>query len=303
MRVLLAAFAASLALAAPASAASPDIVISQVYGGGGNAGATLKNDFIELYNRGTAPVAVTGWSVQYASSGGTTWTNRTPLTGTIKPGRYYLVQEAAGAGGTQSLPTPNATGSINMSATAGKVALVTDNVNLACGADCDAAPNVRDFVGYGGANDFETAPTPVLTNTTAALRNGGGTVDTDNNAADFTVGTPSPRNTPPPVSIADTDPDNGANDVPLDTNVTITFSGPIDLAPDAFAIACTTSGDHGFTLSGGPTQYTLDPSADFVREERCTVTVHTEDTDATLRFSTVGVQGLRIHDVQGAAHI
>src|SRR4051812_19158673 len=100
MRVLLAAVAASLALAAPASAASPDIVISQVYGGGGNAGATFKNDFIELYNRGSTPVAVTGWSVQYASSGGTTWTNRTALTGTIKPGRHYLVQEGAGAGGT-----------------------------------------------------------------------------------------------------------------------------------------------------------------------------------------------------------
>jgi uncharacterized protein len=302
MRVLLTALAAALALAAPASAASPDVVISQVYGGGGNAGATFKNDFIELYNRGAATVTVSGWSVQYASSGGTTWTNRTPLTGTIKPGRYYLVQEAAGTGGTQSLPTPNATGSIAMSATAGKVALVTDNVNLTCGADCDAAPNVRDFVGYGGANDFETAPTPVLTNTTAALRNGGGTVDTDNNLADFSVGSPNPRNTPPPVSVTATDPADGENDVPLDSNVTITFGGPIDVTPDNFGIACTTSGGHGFTLSGGPSEYTLDPAADFVREESCTVTVHTEDVDHSFSFSTVGVEGLRIHDIQGAQH-
>ena len=36
-----------------ARAISPDIVISQVYGGGGNSGATLTNDFIELFNRGT----------------------------------------------------------------------------------------------------------------------------------------------------------------------------------------------------------------------------------------------------------
>jgi predicted extracellular nuclease len=101
MRVLLSAVAAALVFAAPASAASPDIVISQVYGGGGNTGATLKNDFIELYNRGSAPVSVNGWSVQYASAGGSTWTNRTPLSGTIHPGRHYLVHEAAGNGASR----------------------------------------------------------------------------------------------------------------------------------------------------------------------------------------------------------
>jgi uncharacterized protein len=89
MRVLLAALAATLILAAPASAASPDILISQVYGGGGNSGAQFKNDFIELYNRGPDPVVVTGWSVQYAAAGGTSY-QPTPLTGTIRPGRYYL---------------------------------------------------------------------------------------------------------------------------------------------------------------------------------------------------------------------
>ncbi len=108
----------------PVAAASTSIVISQVYGGGGNANATYRNDFIELYNLGSTTVDVTGWSVQYGSSGGTTWTNRTNLTGTIQPGHYYLVQEGAGTGGTVFLPTPDATGTIAMSATAGKVALV-----------------------------------------------------------------------------------------------------------------------------------------------------------------------------------
>src|SRR5688572_27654764 len=98
MRVLPAAVAAFLILAAPASAQSPDIVISQVYGGGGNAGATLRNDFIELYNRSTEPVPVAGWSVQYASAAGAfnPPSLTTPLTGRILPGRHYLVQEAAG---------------------------------------------------------------------------------------------------------------------------------------------------------------------------------------------------------------
>jgi len=95
-------------------------VISQVYGGGGNAGSVYKNDFVELYNSGDTAVSLTGWSVQYGSSGGTSW-QVTSLTGTIQPGKYYLVQEALGAGGTTNLPTPDASGTIAMSATAGKV--------------------------------------------------------------------------------------------------------------------------------------------------------------------------------------
>ncbi|HET9421924.1 MAG TPA: ExeM/NucH family extracellular endonuclease [Nocardioides sp.] len=174
-----------------AQAVSPDIVISQVYGGGGNSGATLINDYVELRNTGTSTVDVTGWSVQYASASGTTW-QTTALSGSIPAGGYYLVQEAAGAGGTTPLPTPDATGSIPMSATAGKVALVTEGTALSCGADCDAAAGVRDFIGYGTANDFEgPGAAPGLSNTTAALR---GAFDTDTNSLDFTVGAPVPRN-------------------------------------------------------------------------------------------------------------
>src|SRR5439155_10588101 len=99
------------------------------YGGGGNAGATFKNDFVELFNRGTAAVNLTGWSVQYTTSAGTAWQG-TNLSGTIQPGQYYLVQEAQGAGGTVNLPTPDATGTISMSATAGKMALVNTTTLL-----------------------------------------------------------------------------------------------------------------------------------------------------------------------------
>jgi predicted extracellular nuclease len=238
--------------------------------------------------------------VQYASAGGTTWTNRTPLSGTIHPGRHYLVQEAAGNGGTQDLPTPNASGSIAMAAGAGKVALVTDNVSLTCAADCDGAPTVRDFVGYGAtANDSETAPTPTLTNTTAALRKSDGAVDTDNNAADFTVGAPNPRNSPRVTST----PADGASDVPLDSTIVVRFPQPVSATESSFAIDCTTSGAHAFALSGGPTEYTLDPATDFAREERCTVTVHTAELDDEFSFTTVGLEGLRIHDIQGAQHV
>src|SRR5262245_9248607 len=194
--------AATLA-GSPAAAVSADVVISEIYGGGGNSGATFTNDFIELYNRGSAPVDISTWSVQYASAAGVTWAV-TPLTGSIAPGHWYLIQEAAGAGGTTPLPTPDATGTTAMSATSGKVALVTNQTALPCGASCHAAPVVTDFVGYGTANDFEGAAAPGLSNTTSDTRDADGT-DTDNNAVDFTAGAPNPQNSesepplPPPV--------------------------------------------------------------------------------------------------------
>lgn len=45
----------------------------KVYGAGGNSGANLKNDFIEIFNGGASEVDVSGWSVQYASSSGNNW--------------------------------------------------------------------------------------------------------------------------------------------------------------------------------------------------------------------------------------
>ena len=181
-----------------ASAVSSDVVISEIYGGGGNSGATLKNDFIELRNLGTSAVDLTGWSVQYASAAGTTW-QVTPLSGSIAPGGFYLVKEAAGAGGTTDLPPADASGSISMSATAAKVALVTTATALGCGATCSSAPNVRDFVGYGTANDFEGTPAPGTSNTMSDSR---GAADTDNNGVDFTAGTPSPQGSGRPVETA-----------------------------------------------------------------------------------------------------
>src|SRR5690606_10571022 len=99
-----------------------DVVISQVYGGGGNSGATFTHDFVELFNRGTATVDLTNWSIQYTGATGTSWAV-TPLTGSIAPGGYYLIQQAPGSGGTMPLPAPDAAGSVMMAAASGKVAL------------------------------------------------------------------------------------------------------------------------------------------------------------------------------------
>ena len=194
----------ALLVAGLAYAASPNVVISQVYGGGGNSGATYTNDFVELFNRGAVAVDVTGWTVQYASSTGTSW-SKTILSGTIQPGQYFLVQEAKGSGGTVALPAPDATGTIAMSASSGKVALVNNQTALTCGGAIACFPSavIVDFVGFGSsATTFEgSGPTPTLSNTTAALRASGGCTDTDDNAADFSTGAPAPRNSASPVNV------------------------------------------------------------------------------------------------------
>jgi hypothetical protein len=175
---------------------STSIVISQVYGGGGNSGAQYKNDFIELYNLGTTTVNLSGWSVQYASDTGSSW-QVTNLSGSLAPGRYYLVQEAGGANGA-ALPAPSATDNIAMSATSGKVALVNNTTALT--GTCPSGVSIIDFVGYGptsginAPNCFEGAgPAPALSNTTADIRKNGGNQDTDNNNLDFTAAAPFPR--------------------------------------------------------------------------------------------------------------
>jgi uncharacterized protein len=318
--------------ASPAAAVSPTLVISQVYGGGGNSGATLKNDFIELHNRGTVAVDVRGWSVQYASSTGTTWFRTTLAAATlpdpvfVQPGRYFLVRQAQGTGGTVDLPNADAIGTTMMSATAGKVVLVSNNETIVTGTVCPTGAQVIDIVGYGsGTTCSETSPTANLSNTTAALRNNQGCTDTDNNGTDFTVGSPNPRNSlaDPHVcdaesapSVSSTAPSNNATGVTRDANITINFSEPVDVAGSWYAISCGSSGAHTAAQSGGPSSYTLNPDNDFAGGETCTVTVsanQVSDQDAldppdqmvadhTFSFTTETAP-IGIHEVQGASHM
>src|SRR5262245_23687782 len=117
---VMAGMTALLGAAMVPAAASAQLVISQVYGGGGNAGSTFTHDFIEVFNRGSTPIDLTGMSVQYASAAGSAWTVTALTPVVLQPGQYYLIQEAQGAGGTTPLPTPDVIGSpaIAMSATA-----------------------------------------------------------------------------------------------------------------------------------------------------------------------------------------
>ncbi|MGD9688906.1 MAG: lamin tail domain-containing protein [Phycisphaerales bacterium] len=247
--------AACAAMLASAALGQSDVVISQVYGGGGNTGAMFTHDFIELFNRSANPVNIGGWSVQYASSSGNSWTNRTniPADTILQPGQYFLIQQAAGSGGSVSLPTPDLIGNIAMGGANGKVALVNDQIALT--GTCPVGGSIVDFIGYGSANCSETAASGALGNTTAAIRGNGGCTDTNNNSTDFSVVEPSPRNSAsstnvctssvPPSGVGSAQPNPVCRDLNVVLSVAVTLgSGPS--SPIASVIGDTTQ------IGGGP---------------------------------------------------
>jgi hypothetical protein len=210
---------------------STTLVISQAYGGGGNGGSVYKNDFIEIFNKSSAPISLNGYSVQYASTTGSSWAV-TPLTNVmLQPGQYYLIQEAVGAGGTTSLPSPDAIGTIAMGGTGFKVALV--NTTSALSGTCPSSSSIIDFVGCSGtANCFEGATAPAPSNSNSISRKLNGCQDTQDNSSDFTAGLAAPRNTSTavnPCSVSCTTPSQKPTSIryggsPTNTSMTVYFS-------------------------------------------------------------------------------
>jgi uncharacterized protein len=227
----------------------PSVVMSQGYGAGGNAGAVLNRDYIELFNRGDATADVAGWTLRYAATSGTSWTNNTvlPAGASIPPGGYYLVQLAGGTNG-DPLPTPDATGTINMGGSNGKIALFTTNTDVPNTVCPSGFASLVDFIGFGTANCFEgdgAAPAPNTTN--AIFRADDGCTDTDDNAADFTAATPAPRNSSSPAN-----PCTGSG-VPVNQPVVPACDDLTLVAGDAGSVELSANDADGTVVSSGIT--------------------------------------------------
>jgi hypothetical protein len=184
-------------------AAHADLVISQIYGGGGatSTNPLYSNDWVQLYNDGPTAINLSGYSLQYAAATNTTTfgsSNTHALSGTINAGSYFLIQEGRGTGlaGTASDPVYNLTGgNLNLSATSGKLALFS---TTASGASTVAtSAYLVDLVGYGTTANFSLYPrmTANLSTTTAAIR----TTDAQGNTI-FVAGTPTPNPVPVPAA-------------------------------------------------------------------------------------------------------
>jgi uncharacterized protein len=294
-----------------ASFAQAQIAISQVYGGASSGGAVYISDYVELFNRGSAPVSITGWSVQYASSTGTSW-SVTNLSGSIPAGGYLLVKQGDGPTGI-ALPTPDVFGSTQMSGTNGKIALVSDQTALT-GA-CPTGASIVDLVGYGSANCSEVAATAALSGSTAALRKANGCTDAGNNSTDFAVGTPNPRNSASPqspcvsstitLSINDVSVAEGNSGTAI-ASFTVLLSAPAPAGGVTFDIATAdgtaTTADNDYVAQSQITQTILAGATTYTFN----VTINgdtTSEQNETFFVNVTNVVGATVSDGQGQGTI
>ena len=317
MRAFLIALAAFLILAAPASAQSTTLVINEVdYDQPGTDTA----EFIEIKNVSTSAINLDPYQLRFVNGAN---------------GLNYLtvnLPDVSLVGGDHFVVCANPATAANCDLDGGFDTNLIQNGDPD-GVVLETSAGVVDGLAYGPGTQMAGVAEGAHAIADSAAIAGQGIArvpdgcDTDSNLDDFERAaiTPGASNggTPcggPPAdaapSVADTTPDGGAAQVPLDANVEITFSEPVVLTADAVAISCSDSGAHPATRSGGPTTFTFDPGTDFARNETCTVTVSAagvSDQDAddppnnpaadfTFSFSTLGLE-LRIREIQGAAHV
>jgi predicted extracellular nuclease len=285
--------------AAPASAAAPsELFISEYVEGSSN------NKALEIYNGTGAPVDLSAakYDVQVFANGGTSATSTIPLTGAVASGDVYVLANSSAVSAilTQADQT---SGSANWN---GDDAVVLRKDG--------AVIDVFGQVGFRPVGEWGTGLTSTMDNTlrrkssvTAGDPNGadafdpaaewdGFAVDTFSGLGSHTVdGGPATDAAP---RVTSTTPASGASTVAVDTSPTVTFSEPVKAA-GAFTLSCSISGAKTLSVTGGPTTFTLDPSADFALGDACTLTVvasavtdedaidppDTMDADVVVRFS------------------
>jgi uncharacterized protein len=305
------AAAASLALPAAAPAASTTIVISELRTHGPAGG---NDEFVELRNISSAPIDVGGWQLQgcAAASGAPSTRATVPAGTTIPAGGSYLFTNTAANGYSGSVPG-DATYGVGISDDGG---VRIENAGIAV-----------DGVGKQDAGPDQCREGTGLNFPTADADNGferaGGNQDTDDNATDFTGPKPSnPQNSGSAPSsdaapaVASSDPANGQSGVDPGSSISVTFSERVTTAADAFALACSDGRSYAVSVSSSDqVTYTVDAGESLPRAS-CTLTVRGASVsdvdpqdppdamaqDRLITFLVAGVEGLRIHDIQGGQH-
>lgn len=272
---------------ASASTDGTGVVINEAYLSGGSAGAAYANKFVELYNPGTSPVSLSGWSVQYRpASGAAASSSVVALSGTIAPSGYYLLQGGSNGANGAPLPAPDVVSTLNPSGSAGTLILSSSTAALTLPVGSVVAnPDVVDLLGYGTSNTFETADAAAPAgNTDVKSLARTAFADTDNGSTDFGLsasitpqnsGSPGGGTSEPPVALP-IDAIQGTTDVSPQVGRTVTTTGIV-------TAAYPTGGFNGFYLQTPGTGGAVD------------LTGHTA-SDGIFVYSTAAASAVSIGD-------
>ena len=303
--------------ASPVEALAPDLMFSEYIEGSSN------NKALEIYNGTGAAIdlAANSYSVQMFFNGNPVSTLTVNLTGSVANGDVFVLAQAmANAEILAQADQTNGAGWFNGD----------DAVTLRRGSV------VLDVIGQTGSDPgtewgaglTSTADNTLRRNATVCQGDPVGTdpfdpaVDWEGFAIDTTDGlgahTANCDGDAAPTVTA-TSPPNGAAAVARDTNISVTFSEPVNVAGSWFTISCANSGPHSAVAGGGPTTFTLDPDVDFGPNEVCTVTIVASGVtdqdgddppdnlaaDTSVSFTTVdtptcGAPATPIHEIQGS---
>lgn len=263
--------------AAPASAAAPsELFISEYVEGLSN------NKALEIYNGTGAAVdlAAAGYNIQVFTNGNPTGGSPIALTGSVANGDAYVLANSTSTNDpVLRAAADQFSGSVTYNG--------NDAVALRKGT------TVLDVIGQIGTDPGAAGWGADPTNTTDnSIRRKSSVVAGDPDGSDafdpaaqwdgFAVNTfdglgshtvdGGPATDVAP-GVTSTTPVDGAPSVAVDASPTVTFSEPVDAAAGAFTISCSLSGAKTLAVTGGPTTFTLDPSADFSLGDACTLTV------------------------------
>jgi predicted extracellular nuclease len=272
-------------------------------------------EFVEIRNNGDVPTVLTGWTLELVNGtgGGATVYATIDLSGfTLAADDYFVVcGDAANVANCDLDVSPDTN-------------LIQNGAPDAVGLRFNGT--LIDAISYEGDTGA-----PYTEGSGAGLEdNGDGSIsrcpdgtDTDQNNVDFVFSgssTPGAANACADAApeVASTYPVDGATDFPVNADLTVTFSEPVNVTGTWFDLSCFSSGSGiSASVSGGPTTFTLDPSVNLVDGESCTLTIYAAnvsdqdsndppdnmDVDFTLDFTPFDVCAAPytpIYEIQGS---
>jgi predicted extracellular nuclease len=272
-------------------------------------------EFIEIKNNGSFAVSLDGWTLELVNgnAGGAVIYKTIALpTVSLAAGNYFVVCANAGTVVNCDLDVTPDTDLIQNGA--------PDAIGLRYNGDLMDAVSYEGDTGapYTEGSGAGLTDTAVGAQSISRCPDG---ADTNVNNIDFVlVGiTPGAANAcvDAAPAVASTFPLAGATDFPVNGDLTVTFSEPVNVTGVWFNLSCSVSGSVSAVVSGGPAAFTLNPDSDLIAGETCTLTVFAADVtdqdvddppdnmeaDFTLSFSTLNVCALPytpIYTIQGS---